>query len=126
MLDMSGNTVEAVRLALNVASIQQQLAAYNIANVNSPGHVAVRADFSTQLSAAREAVASGRTIDGAVDPSLIRWMATTTPTGTTPGGVQLDQEAALLSQTTLLYQALTKALSRHLQIIAVAVSEGRR
>jgi flagellar basal-body rod protein FlgB len=44
----------------------------------------------------------------------------------TEGPVQLDQELADMSETVLHHQALLKALNKQLELIGLAINEGKR
>ena len=101
-------TVSMARLALDAASMRHQAIANNIANANTSGYAPVRVDFESQMDAVRATLQQGGTV---------------TPAGQ---GAALDIEIASLAQNTVQYQALLKALSKHMSILSAAVAEGKR
>ncbi len=122
-------TLSSLSLALDAAMQRQQLIASNIANANTEGYVARRVDFDAYLKDARSQLMDYGRIDAAMVANLA---ATPLPVRSvlsadgTPAAVQLDAEVAEMAQNAVQYQALLKGLSRHLGIIATAVSDGKR
>jgi flagellar basal-body rod protein FlgB len=127
---MFGNTeaitVDMVRLALDAAGLRHQAIAHNIANANSPGFAPARVSFEDQLGAVRAALRDG----SAVEPSMLAGvhpvLARSAPTADTDRTALLDMEVADMAQNTVQYEALLKALGKHLAILGAAVNEGKR
>jgi len=114
---MASDVVALARLALDAASLRQQAIAHNIANANTPGYVPLGVNFEQQLAFARGA--SGGSVPASVKPFI-----EPDTSGTTR--VALDMEMVKLTQNTVHYQSLLKALDKRGSIIATAVNEGRR
>jgi flagellar basal-body rod protein FlgB len=115
-------TVDLLKLALDASSLRQQALANNIANAGTPGYVPVRVNFETQLDALRRSLAGGEKLEAGqlrgVAPVLER-----APAGST---VALDMEAAAMAENSTRYNALLKALNKHLSIMSTAINEGKR
>ncbi|VVE50443.1 Flagellar basal body rod protein FlgB [Pandoraea communis] len=116
-------TVQEIASALDRAVLRQQVGAANIANANVGGYIAKQVTFdahmtamgvSAQRSSARGALPAGVTVRDRLDNDGL------------PQPVQLDQEVAELSQNSLNFQALTKALGKQFAMLAVAVADGKR
>ena len=111
---LEGTGAAAVRLALDAAALRHQAIAHNLANLNSENYVPMGVSFDAQLAAARRAQAPR--------PELVQesWR------GTGPRPQDVDLEMVKLSENTIHYQALLKALGKQLAILNVAMTEGRR
>ncbi len=121
-------TSAALALALDAASMRQQVHATNIANAATPGYGPLRVSFEAQLDEVRaELSARGRLTDASilaeVEPTLEE--APREAGGLLPQ-VQLDVEVAAMSQNAAQYQLLLKALSKHYAVLAAAVSDGKK
>jgi len=119
-------TTRALGLALDAASLGQQLIATNIANANTAGYVPQHLDFSDQMAQARTMLAT----QGSLEPSMLsafelQMRPVLDGTGS-PESVRLDGEVAALAQNTVRYQALVKGLNSHFAILASAASDGKR
>jgi flagellar basal-body rod protein FlgB len=118
-------TVSLMRLALDAASLNQQAIANNIANAHSPGYVPMRVRFDAQMANVRSSVRRGEEVKPAqlkgIQPTLERMVDADTRTGV----AGLDMETARLSENAVHYQALLKALDKHLSIIGSAIHEGK-
>ena len=115
--------------ALDAATLRHQAIAKNIANANADNYVPVKVNFEAHVrDGQRELQDRGRLSAGTV-ASLF---ATPLPTAAVldaagaPAKVQVDSEVANMAQNSVHYQALIKGLSRHLGILATAVSDGKR
>lgn len=121
------STAPLVQLALDAAALRHMAIASNIANAGSPGYRPQRVNFEEQLGAVRAALADGEVVGESslrnVQPFLEN--APGVANGLSSVGA-LDMEVARLSQNTLHYQALLRALSRHTVILSTAINEGRR
>ncbi|GAB2842839.1 flagellar basal body rod protein FlgB [Pseudoduganella ginsengisoli] len=119
-------TVDMARLALDAASLRHQAIANNIANVNSAGYTPLRVDFEQQMGAARAALAQGT----APAPAMLRGVTPVLVRDAAPAAgdrsALLDMEVSALAQNTVQYEALAKALGKHLGIMAAVISEGKR
>lgn len=113
-------TTASLSLALDAASLRQQVIAANIANAGSVGFVPRRVSFEAQVADGLRALQGGASspLQARVEPVL--------GAQGEPQEVRLDTEVAALTQNNLHYQALVRGLNRHLSILSTAVSEGRR
>jgi flagellar basal-body rod protein FlgB len=120
-------TSAALGLALDAAGLRQQAIASNIANANVDGYLPLSVNFDAQLDDARQALnASGRLQAGSlvgVAPRLEQGIVRGTFGRST--GVQLDVEVAHLAENGLQYQALVKGLSKHYEMLTLAVKDGK-
>jgi len=127
---MFGNTeavtVEMSRLALDAASLRHQAIAHNIANVNTPGFAPVRVDFERQMETVRAALRDGAPVDGTMLAGVRPVLMRAAPAQDTDRTALLDLEVADMAQNTVQYEALMKALGKHLAILGAAVNEGKR
>jgi len=128
MLGTDNATVALVRLALDAASLRHAAIAGNIANAGSAGHVRQQVNFEQQLGFARQTLAAGGSVSAAtlagVEPFVEAAPVPRSALGTASSS--LDGDMVQLSQNTLRYQALARALGRHTAILAIATTEGRR
>lgn len=118
-------TTAALSLALDVAALRHQAIASNLANVNAEGYAPLRVTFNSQFESAQRSLVDGRKLSAA---SLAGAQAEVKTAGDATGvaPVRLDVEMAALAQNTTHYQVLLRGLSRHLSLLASAVSEGRK
>lgn len=125
--EISGVTTEAVKLALDAASLRHQAIANNIANANTPGYMPLRVNFEEQLAAFRQATSGS---DAELKNSMQGVKAFVEHDVTAAGGgaanVMLDMEVVKLSQNVVHYQTLLRGLSKQMSIISAAINEGRR
>lgn len=119
-------TVGMARLALDAASLRHQAIANNIANAGTAGYAPARVDFESQLDAARAALRQGGTVTPAMLQGVAPVLRRDLPSADAGRGAALDMEVASLAQNTVQYQALLKALSKHMSILSAAVAEGKR
>ena len=121
MIDNS--TTGLLNMALDAAVMRQQAIAQNIANANTPGYQRVSVSFESRLAE----LASSATPGAA--PSLAT-LANARPAfeyASGPSeGVALDMELASMSETVLHHHALLKALGKHLELVGLAINEGKR
>lgn len=120
-------TTQALGIALDAATLRQQAAAANIANVNTQDYLPVRVTFESQLGEARAALESkGRLDESSLDG--VEPMLQAMPLdgqGLAPK-VMLDLEVAGMAQNATHYQTLLKAVQRHYAILSAAVSDGKK
>jgi flagellar basal-body rod protein FlgB len=119
-------TTSLLSLALEATSRRQQAITANVANVHAPGHVPLALSFESQLAQARQALAERGRVQPAdlagVRPQLdLRLDAQGQPVP-----VQLDLELAEMARNAVHHQALVQGLARHLGVLALAASDGRR
>ena len=121
-------TTQALGLALDAASLRQQVIAANIANADTVGYVPLTVNFEEQLGDAQRALESAGKLDSesldGVRPRL-ETSDETSPTGLAPG-VSLDLEVAQLTQNAVRYEALLKGLSKHFNMLSTAIGDGQR
>lgn len=116
---IDAGTLQLVMRALDAGALRHQAIAQNIANANVAGARATRIQFEELLDKVQIDVAARRPFDAADVPSPRVALDDNSP-------IALDAEVAALSRNSLHYQALLKAMSRHLGIQSIAVQEGRR
>ncbi len=125
--EISSATTEALKLALDAASLRHQAIANNIANVNTPGYVPLRVNFEEQLSALRHSATGS---DGQVKSSLqgVKAFIELDQSASGLGGsnVMLDMEVVKLSQNVVHYQTLVRGIGKQMSIISAAINEGKR
>ena len=109
-------TTASLSLALDAASLRQQVIASNIANANVPGYTAKTVSFDTVMANAFGS-AQGATLDAHVVPRL--------DAGGSPHAVQIDGEMAELALNQLQYQTLVTGLNKHLSVLSVAIADGK-
>lgn len=121
-------TTASLSLALDAATLRQQVIATNIANANSIGYVPQRVSFEAQiedgLRADARSAAGG--LGSAAAPALQVRIEPELAANGGPAVVHVDSEVAALAENNLHYQALVRGLNRHLSILASAVTEGKR
>jgi flagellar basal-body rod protein FlgB len=119
---VDNNLTALLSLALDATQMRQQAIAQNIANVNTPGYQRISVSFEQRI--AQLTANAGR---GAA-PSLAdlsNYRPRIEYASGTDGAVQLDQEMADMSETVLHHQALLKALNKQLELIGLAINEGK-
>lgn len=120
---IDNNTTAMLGLALDAAVMRQQAIAQNIANASTPGYQRVSVSFESRMAALAASMPPG------VTPSLAdlsNYRPVFEPAGAPGAGVALDMEMADMSQTVLHHQVLLKALNKHLELIGLAINEGKR
>jgi flagellar basal-body rod protein FlgB len=115
-------TLGLVRSALDAGALRQVAHANNVANANTSGYHRFQVVFDEHLDEVRAALRQGRAQQLNVSELPAAQMREESVATT----VSLDTEVAAMSQDALQYQALTKALSRHLGLLGMAASDGRR
>lgn len=119
-------TVDMVRLALDAASMRHQAIAHNIANVNTEGFAPARVNFEEQMSSLRSALQAGEPVKAdmlaGIRPVLLRGA----PALDADRTAMLDLQVSEMAQNTVQYEALLKALGKHMSILSSAIAEGKR
>ncbi|MDR3443744.1 MULTISPECIES: flagellar basal body rod protein FlgB [Dyella] len=116
-------TTEALRLSMGLARTRAEVASANIANVDTPGYRAQRADFGQAVGllqqAASHAEMSGETlrVEGERDIA-----SKVTRSDADDAGVQLDGEVADLEAASTDYQSMTAVLSRRFSLMQLALA----
>jgi flagellar basal-body rod protein FlgB len=103
------------KVALDATALRHQAIAHNIANLHSEDHVPLTVPFEAQLEAARRRLAP---------PPLEAVPRPGAAAGPRPQDA--DVEMVALSENTIHYQALLRALGSQLGIVAAAIGDGRR
>jgi flagellar basal-body rod protein FlgB len=112
-------TGAVLTLALDAATLRHQVHATNIANAGVAGYKAQRLSFEAQVQQGLQASQPASVqVSARIEPELAF--------DGSPRAVQLDTEVAAMSQNSVHYQTLVRALNRQLSILASAVSEGKR
>jgi flagellar basal-body rod protein FlgB len=120
---VDNNLTALLSLALDAAQMRQQAIAQNIANVNTPGYRRVSVSFEQRIAQLTRDGTGG----AAQMPSYLSYYRPKIEYATgVEGPVQLDQELADMSETVLHHQALLKALNKQLELIGLAINEGKR
>lgn len=120
---VDNNLTVLLSLALDAAQMRQQAIAHNIANVNTPGYQRIRVSFEQRIAQLTKHTASRATLP----PSELSYYRPQIEYASgAEGSVQLDQELVDMSETVLHHQALLKALNKQLELIGLAINEGKR
>lgn len=112
-------TTASLSLALDAATVRQQVIAANIANANVQGYTAKTVTFDAVMAGAF-ADTSGfdaATLDARISPRL--------DADGRPHAVQIDSEMTELSLNQLRYQTLVSGLNKHLSVLSVAIADGK-
>ena len=119
-------TVDMVRLALDAASMRHQAIANNIANVNTTAYKPATVNFEQQMDVIRAAMKQGDPIQANMLSGLQPFIERGAPHSEAERSALLDIEIANMAQNTVQYEALIKALSKHMSLISSAIAEGKR
>ncbi len=111
---ISDATSTALHAALSGLAQRQRVTADNIANVNTPGFLAGRADFESALSGAIRNGEAPTVHGGTVTRSL-------EPTNTNGNNVNLDAETLIATETGLRYQLALNALDGKYNVMRTAL-----
>lgn len=120
---IDNNMTALLSMAIDAATMRQQAIAQNIANASTPGYQRVSVSFEQRLAGMAAHAPSGAAPSLA---DLSNYRPTLEYANGPANGVQLDQELAEMSETVLHHQALLKALNKHLELIGLAIGEGKR
>lgn len=119
-------TTTALSLALDAASLRQRAIAANIAHHASEGYVPVTVDFAAQIEQARQTLQAGGTLDAAALAAVRVELQPMLDAQGQPARVRLDAQMADMADNAVQYQALVRALNRHLSMLYSAASDGKR
>lgn len=130
MANNTQSSIEAITstklsLALDAASLRQQLIANNIANVNTEGYTPMRVSFASQIEQMEMASKGFSNVNGRELMPPLRLEAVTDAQGL-PAKVELDAEVAAMAHNSIQYQALVRGLMRHYSIMNTAVNDGKK
>lgn len=119
-------TTAVLGLALDAASRRHQVIAGNIANADAVGYVPMRLRFAEEMELLQREWQAGERLNASALPAFqTRIEAIAQGTGVSTQ-VRLDQEIAEMSTNAVHYQALIRALNRHLSILGSAAADGKR
>lgn len=119
-------TTRLLSLALEAATRRHQAITANVANVHASDHLPLAVSFESQLVEARQALAERGRVQAADLAGVHPQLEARLDAHGQPVPVQLDLELAEMARNAVHHQALAQGLTRHLGVMALAVSEGRR
>ena len=108
-------TVPSLLAAIDAALVRQQVIASNVANAGVASRPALRVSFAQSFSAAQGRPAS--TLDAVIRPA---------PSSSLDMAARVDAELVSMARNSMHHQALLRVLDRHLAVMGLAVSDGRR
>lgn len=114
MIGISDTTMTTLHAALTGLAQRQRVSSDNIANINTPGFLAGRTDFESNL---RSELSSGQTpvvTGGTVSRSLAA-------TRTDGNNVDLDSETVIATETGMRYQLALQALNGKYDLLSAAM-----
>ncbi len=106
---------QVLEKALDLRLARHNLIASNLANMDTPGYEALDFSFEEELKRALEA-----------EPVPVGSLAAAEPAVTVSeeGPVDLDRESTRLAENSLMYDALTRAMSKKFELLRYAINEG--
>lgn len=117
-------TTEAIRLGMNMAQVRAEVASANIANVDTSGYRAQRADFGEAMGLLREAAADPA-MQGdrlaQLSQAVLRDSVQATGTGV-DASAGLDGQVAELESAGANFQSLTTIMSRRFALMQLAMA----
>lgn len=119
-------TVDMVKMALDAASLRHLTIANNIANVNTAGYAPASVNFEQQMDVVRATLNQGETVQSSMLSGIQPVIERGEPLADTDRTALLDTEMAKLAQNTVQYEALLKALGKHMSLLGSAIAEGKR
>ncbi|HEX3000569.1 MAG TPA: flagellar basal body rod protein FlgB [Armatimonadota bacterium] len=123
---LSDSTGQALARSLDVAALRQRVIAHNIANIDTPGFKRSTVHFEDDLAEALNAdlsVDERETRIGDLNPRVERVESSLRIDG---NNVDIDLEAAELSENSLRYEALTRLVAERGRMMRSAINEGKR
>ncbi len=134
MINKIGDPILPVlKSALDINWMRQQAVSQNIANADTPKYKRVDVDFDRVLTGKIDKrLAMRKThlahLDGFCKRAENLPLVTATGTRNRNDGnnVDLEQEMALQAETLLKYNLLTRLTTEHLNMLRLAITEGRR
>ncbi|MES2933124.1 MAG: flagellar basal body protein [Pseudomonadota bacterium] len=119
-------TVDMVKMALDAASLRHMTIANNIANINTQGYAPASVNFEQQMELVRTALGQGEAVQPSMLSAIRPVIERGEPVAEADRTALLDTEIAHLAQNTVQYEALLKALNKHMSLIGSAIAEGKR
>jgi flagellar basal-body rod protein FlgB len=113
---MTEPVVDTIHAALRGLSLRQRVTADNIANVQTPGFLAGRVSFESELA---DALAVGRP-----DDATVHGARSTAPTRHDGNNVNLDEETLTLVKNNLQYQTMVEAMNAKFRLLRTAIRGG--
>jgi len=118
--NVDNNVIGLLSLALDAATMRQQAIAHNIANAAMPGFQRIGVSFEERFAALGGAAPQMSSVEAQ------RFQPSFALQGLPGDTVALDQEMAAMSENTLHHQALLKVLSKQMNLMSIAINEGKR
>lgn len=116
-------TTEALRLGMGLARTRAEIASANIANVDTPGFRAQRADFGQALGLLQQAATHPEMSSDALRlEGKHASLASVSTTDAADVNVHLDGEVADMEAASTDYQSLTAVLSRRFSLMQLALA----
>ncbi len=119
-------TTTMLGLALDAASLRQQMTAANIANAETAGYVPMKVSFEAQMADIQRSRGNAGQLDSALLDAMQPRVEPAFDAAGLPTKVMLDVEVANMAQNAVQYQALVKGLAKHYSILSIAVSDGKK
>lgn len=131
MLDFLSKTMNLVKTALKLRSYKHSLLSSNIANIDTPGYRRRDIPFERVMESylsqegilrtthPRHFVGSKKDLNNLIKKYEEKTLGT-------PNNVNLEEELVQLTENQLLYEATLRALSKELEKLKEAISEGGR
>ena len=110
-------TSQGMEYALNSLSLRQQVIANNVANAQTPGYLAQDVSFESQLSS----ILDGQAQAGPMDTGTIQDAPGLT-TRLDGNNVSMESEMSKMSETNIMYDALTQLTADRLSILKTAIT----
>ena len=124
MVSMIENSTTALLgMAIDAAVMRQQAIAQNIANANTPGYRRMTVSFESRMAALTAGAPHGSAPSLA---DLSNYRPSFVQADGAANGVALNMEMADMSETVLHHHALLKALGKHMELMGLAINEGKR
>ncbi len=114
------SVIQNLGTMLDVLSLNQRIISQNIAHIHTSGYVPLRLDFAETMENIQQGQErnNGQGIDFVLRPQLDQWGS--------PAKIELDTEMAALSENTVQFQTLLKAINRQYTILSMAVNDGKK
>jgi flagellar basal-body rod protein FlgB len=116
------NTIDAVRLALNLHETRARTASMNVSNAGKSEATAMRVDFAKVEAALREVANAGSESEAASWLAAAASELRATKPQSTLDPIRLDEQVGDIATAGVEYQALTEALSRQFGLMRIAVT----
>ncbi len=115
------SVADGVHRALDLRQVQHTLSAANLANADTPGYHAREVPFADILGRAVDAAERGESTPVTEDVREIEPVAWALD----GNSVSPEAESVKLTENSLLYNALSTGMGRHLALLRFAASNGR-